>query len=476
MAIRLINFVFFVSISLLILSVPTFVYSEIIEEDDRNLKLRHDYKLSFKKPYYYNHTVPFFDTYGHTLLAPDFIRLAPSVPNHSGSIWAQIPNSHKEWEIKLSFRITGNFYVGGRGIAFWYTKDRAEEGPVYGNKDKWDGLVIMFETVDHTRKHDNPYIMAHFNDGSKIYNNISDPIGAMLGGCHRLFRNTASPVYARISYYDSTIKLTVDENDGGNNYYTCFEAKNIYLPTGYYFGVSATAEGETPDDHDILSLETYEINPADKQNRPLRPHEAEKIKKVSAENYEIPEGVKKRIEDIEKVVSYPKEGSKNKEDSRNIDFIKGMQTKIYESLDRLHEIIRASGGANNNDKYYVDGPSITERQLSAISQKLDKVIASISSLESRVSRLSVGSSDHAIKDLKENIHRVMGRIEAMDSRIAGHFYQTHRNSREKESATSMWLYVFYIILFIVAAIETVLDYYTFSSNNMYSTLYSYLIK
>jgi hypothetical protein len=66
MAIRLLKtFVFFILISPLILLVPTFVYArEISKEDDGNLKLRHDYKFTFKKPYYYNHTVPFFDTYG----------------------------------------------------------------------------------------------------------------------------------------------------------------------------------------------------------------------------------------------------------------------------------------------------------------------------------------------------------------------------------------------------------------------------
>lgn len=67
MAIRLLKtFVFFILISTLILSVPTFVYTrDILEDEDYgNPKLRHDYKLTFKKPYYYNHTVPFFDTYG----------------------------------------------------------------------------------------------------------------------------------------------------------------------------------------------------------------------------------------------------------------------------------------------------------------------------------------------------------------------------------------------------------------------------
>jgi hypothetical protein len=87
-----------------------------------------------------------------TLLAPDFIRLAPSVPKHFGSIWSLYANTHKEWMVELSFRISGSYYVGGRGIAFWYTKDRSEEGPVLGSKDQWNGLGIMFETADAKKK------------------------------------------------------------------------------------------------------------------------------------------------------------------------------------------------------------------------------------------------------------------------------------------------------------------------------------
>jgi len=49
--------------------------------------------------------------------------------------------------------------------------------------------------------------MAHLNDGSKLYNNISEPHREMLAGCYRLFRNTPSPVYAKISYYNSTVKV-----------------------------------------------------------------------------------------------------------------------------------------------------------------------------------------------------------------------------------------------------------------------------
>ena len=81
MAIRLKIFVFVILLSLIV-SIPTFVYArdEIdnddlrnlggnIKEQERNFKTRHDYKLTFKRPYYYNHTVPFFDTYGRKSLA-----------------------------------------------------------------------------------------------------------------------------------------------------------------------------------------------------------------------------------------------------------------------------------------------------------------------------------------------------------------------------------------------------------------------
>jgi len=57
--------VFFISILSLILSVLTYVNSvELSQEDRKKLKLKYEYKHTFKKPYYYNLTVPFFDTYG----------------------------------------------------------------------------------------------------------------------------------------------------------------------------------------------------------------------------------------------------------------------------------------------------------------------------------------------------------------------------------------------------------------------------
>jgi hypothetical protein len=37
-------------------------------------------------------------------------------------------------------------------MAFWYTQERMEEGPVFGNRDRWNGLAITFDTFDNDGK------------------------------------------------------------------------------------------------------------------------------------------------------------------------------------------------------------------------------------------------------------------------------------------------------------------------------------
>lgn len=83
-----------------------------------------------------------------TFVAQDFVRLAPSVPGLRGSVWRKTPNEYKEWEVEFSFKAHGQSPVGGRGFAFWYTQDRAVDGLVFGNQDKWKGLGVFMDTSD----------------------------------------------------------------------------------------------------------------------------------------------------------------------------------------------------------------------------------------------------------------------------------------------------------------------------------------
>lgn len=54
--------------------------------------------------------------------------------------------------------------------AFWYTTQRGEyTGEVFGSSDRWNGLGIIFDSFDNDNKHNNPYIMAVLNDGTKTF-------------------------------------------------------------------------------------------------------------------------------------------------------------------------------------------------------------------------------------------------------------------------------------------------------------------
>ena len=47
--------------------------------------------------------------------------------------------------------------------------------------------------------------------------------------------------------------------DNKRTWKSCFSVDGVYLPTGYYFGVSA-ATGDLSDNHDVTGLKTYELD------------------------------------------------------------------------------------------------------------------------------------------------------------------------------------------------------------------------
>ena len=60
-----------------------------------------------------------------------------------------------------------------KSFIFWrITFDfiQADIVPIYGARDKWNGLGIILDSFDNNSKGDNPIIMMHVNDGTKNYN------------------------------------------------------------------------------------------------------------------------------------------------------------------------------------------------------------------------------------------------------------------------------------------------------------------
>ncbi|WAR11229.1 LMAN1-like protein [Mya arenaria] len=199
-------------------------------------KIRFEYKYSFKGPHLVqkDRTVPFWEYNG-------------------GSVWTKTPANYEHWSIEVVFKVTGRGRVGADGLAVWFTEMKGIEGPVFGSNDYWKGLAVFFDSFDNDGQnnpnsaHNNPYIMAMNNDGTKQYE-------------HQ--KNKPFPIRAKIEYYQKV--LTVFFNSGLTNnkddFELCLRAENVELPKSGYFGVSA-ATGGLADDHDVLAFLTHSLTP-----------------------------------------------------------------------------------------------------------------------------------------------------------------------------------------------------------------------
>lgn len=219
---------------------------------------------------------------GDVLENKDFVRLVPSMDYQLGSIWCETSNPHKEWMVEMSVIISGVHHLGGDGFVFWYANDQTKPGMVsdfYGRHSQFSGVAIVFDTGDSKTSRINPFIYAIENDGRKSSADFKNYMSADVhrGACHFDYRNTMKPVWIKIIYSKNSLSLDMDIRQGGSGYVNCFQFP-INLPVGYHFSLSATTSKDGGrDDHDILSFETYELNPVSRKESPERPHEREMI-------------------------------------------------------------------------------------------------------------------------------------------------------------------------------------------------------
>ena len=93
-------------------------------------------------------------TTGDAIIEPESISLTTGKQGELGGLWTVRPvlNSGANWQIEFDFQIQGesNTKLYGDGLALWYTKESLEKGTVFGNRDRWNGLGIFFDTYDNT--------------------------------------------------------------------------------------------------------------------------------------------------------------------------------------------------------------------------------------------------------------------------------------------------------------------------------------
>lgn len=105
--------------------------------------------------------------------------------------------------------------------------------------------------------HSHPYISAMVNNGTLKYDHDRDGTHTEVAGCESKFRGREVDTRFLIRYQGETLTVQTDV-EGKGEWKNCFSVGGIKLPTGLHIGLSA-ATGELSDNHDIISIRTYEL-------------------------------------------------------------------------------------------------------------------------------------------------------------------------------------------------------------------------
>uniref|UniRef100_H3DNE3 Lectin, mannose-binding 2-like b n=1 Tax=Tetraodon nigroviridis TaxID=99883 RepID=H3DNE3_TETNG len=203
-----------------------------------------------------------WDLMGTAMVTPDYVRLTPDLQSRQGAVWSRVPLFLRDWELKVHFKIHGvgkkNF--NGDGLAIWLTKDRMQNGPVFGNMNQFTGLGVFVDTYPNAdRLHDRsyPYVSVMLGNGTLSYDHDRDGRPTELGGCSALVRNAVHDTFLLVRYSGNRLRLMVNV-DGQQDWKDCADVAGLRLPTGYFLGASS-ATGDLSDNHDIVSLKLYQL-------------------------------------------------------------------------------------------------------------------------------------------------------------------------------------------------------------------------
>uniref|UniRef100_A0A3B4X914 Lectin, mannose-binding 2-like a n=2 Tax=Seriola lalandi dorsalis TaxID=1841481 RepID=A0A3B4X914_SERLL len=233
-------------------------------DDDHEMEefLKREYSLS--KPYQGvgSSGSSHWELMGDAMVTTEQVRLTPDMQSRQGAVWSRIPCHLKDWEMQVHFKIhgQGKKNLNGDGLAIWYTKERMQKGPVFGNVDNFTGLGVFVDTYPNEEKHIErifPFVLAMVGNGSISYDHERDGRPTELGGCNAMVRNLKHDTFLFIRYIRRRLTVMIDI-DGQHEWRDCLDIPGVRLPQGYYFGATAIT-GDLSDNHDIISLKLYQL-------------------------------------------------------------------------------------------------------------------------------------------------------------------------------------------------------------------------
>ncbi|KAJ7125294.1 legume-like lectin family-domain-containing protein [Mycena epipterygia] len=186
------------------------------------------------------------------------VRLTQRRPSQMGWLWSRLPLTAANFVIEVEFKVSGDSsHLFGDGMAIWLTRDRATPGPVFGNKDNFEGLAIFLDTYANSRHgYSFPRISSMIGDGKTSYNFGNDGDGQDIGACSANFRQTNVATKLKITYVKDKFLDVKIQFRAWDEWTDCFRKDKISLLNAPFLGFSAMT-GDVFDAHDIISVTTY---------------------------------------------------------------------------------------------------------------------------------------------------------------------------------------------------------------------------
>ncbi|KAJ8379833.1 hypothetical protein SKAU_G00006110 [Synaphobranchus kaupii] len=233
-----------------------------VEGYEREEFLKREYSLT--KPYQGlgSSSSSHWDLMGTAMITTEHVRLTPDLQSRQGAVWSRIPCYLQNWELRIHFKIHGHGKknLNGDGLAVWFTKERMQIGPVFGNMDLFTGLGVFVDTYPNDDKYQErvfPYVSAMVGNGSVKYDHERDGRPSELGGCTAILRNPSHDTFILVRYLQRRLTIMTDI-DGKQDWRDCLDRPGVRLPQGYFFGASAIT-GDLSDNHDLISMKLYQL-------------------------------------------------------------------------------------------------------------------------------------------------------------------------------------------------------------------------
>lgn len=268
-------------------------------DDDHEMEEFLKREFSLTKPYQGvgSFGSSYWELMGDAMVTTEQVRLTPDMQSRQGAVWSRMPCHLKDWEMQVHFKIhgQGKKNLNGDGLAIWYTKERMQKGPVFGNMDNFTGLGVFVDTYPNEEKQLEaqkkrytsrtqrifPFVLAMVGNGTISYDHERDGRPTELGGCNAMVRNLKHDTFLFIRYVSRRLTVMIDI-DGQHEWRDCLDIPGVRLPQGYYFGASALT-GDLTDHHDLISMKLYQITVLSKRKE----EDEEEITIPSVDNFEL---------------------------------------------------------------------------------------------------------------------------------------------------------------------------------------------